>query len=168
MLIIFGGRPGTGKTTIARALVQRQPIAYLRIDVIEHAIAMLGKQPDVGPAGYLVAYEIAKCNLLLGNPVLADCVNPLQITRKAWREVAKNSMSPYIEIEVICSDLMEHENRVNSRKTDIHGFKPPSWSDVLRIEYEPWETSCLVIDTSLNTVDEAVETILERWRWTCS
>lgn len=38
MLIIFSGLPGSGKSTIARALAQRLGAVYLRIDTIEQAI----------------------------------------------------------------------------------------------------------------------------------
>jgi predicted kinase len=38
MLIIFGGLPGTGKTTIARALAHQIGAVHLRIDSIEQAI----------------------------------------------------------------------------------------------------------------------------------
>ena len=34
MLIIFGGLPGTGKTTIARSLARKLSAAYVRIDSV--------------------------------------------------------------------------------------------------------------------------------------
>jgi predicted kinase len=38
MLIIFGGLPGTGKTTIARELARQLGAVHVRIDSIEEAI----------------------------------------------------------------------------------------------------------------------------------
>src|SRR5262245_46007311 len=38
MLIIFGGLPGTGKTTIARELAHRTGAVLVRVDSIEHAV----------------------------------------------------------------------------------------------------------------------------------
>jgi predicted kinase len=38
ILIIFGGLPGTGKTTLAKALAHRLSAAYLRIDTVEQAM----------------------------------------------------------------------------------------------------------------------------------
>src|ERR1700730_8128564 len=89
MLIVFGGLPGTGKTTLARAFAQRRRATYLRIDTIEQALRsseMLAG--DVGPAGYMVAYALAEANLRLDGIVVADSVNPVAITRDAWRKVA--------------------------------------------------------------------------------
>ncbi|MCE5382318.1 AAA family ATPase, partial [Pectobacterium punjabense] len=38
MLIIFGGLPGTGKSTIARLLATRLNAVWLRIDTIEQLL----------------------------------------------------------------------------------------------------------------------------------
>ena len=94
MLIVFGGLPGTGKTTLARAFAQQRRATYLRIDTIEQALQsseMLAG--EVGPAGYMVAYALAEANLRLGGIVVADSVNPLAITRDAWRKVAAAAAS---------------------------------------------------------------------------
>jgi predicted kinase len=39
MLIILGGLPGTGKTTIGKALAVRRSATYVRGDAIEHTLA---------------------------------------------------------------------------------------------------------------------------------
>lgn len=85
MLIVLGGLPGTGKTAIARELALRSPSVFLRIDTIEQALKKVNSLEQVGPAGYVVAYELARSNLALGMTVIADCVNPLLVTREAWQ-----------------------------------------------------------------------------------
>lgn len=93
MLIVLGGLPGTGKTTIAREIVTRSRAVYLRIDTIEQALVSAKVLAgEVGPAGYIVAYEPARANLALGLTVVADCVKPLPVTREAWRADAAQSI----------------------------------------------------------------------------
>jgi len=61
MLIIFGGLPGSGETTIARELARRISAVYLRIDSMEQAILRSGlasRSPN--DAGYHVAYAVAE------------------------------------------------------------------------------------------------------------
>ena len=122
MLVVFGGLPGTGKTTLARQVADRLGATYLRIDTIEQALrSSMALADDVGPAGYVIAYAICETNLTLGRAVVADCVNPLPITRTSWRDVAARTAAPIVEIEVICSDDAEHRRRVDSREIDIPG-----------------------------------------------
>lgn len=162
MLIVFGGLPGTGKTAIARYLVAHLTAVYVRIDTIEHALLSATALEDVGQAGYVVAYELARSNLALGMTVVADCVNPLSVTREAWRSVAAGTSTDILEIEIICSDPTEHRRRVEGRTTDIPDFTPPAWDAVLHHEYEAWTTSRMVIDSALVSASEAAGQIMER------
>eukprot|EP01133_Synstelium_polycarpum_P001929 gene1929-2209_t len=139
MLIVFSGLPGTGKTTIAKALAGQSGAVYLRIDTIEQAIRDAGfLEQGVGSSGYQVANALALSNLLLGRTVVVDCVNPVAESRQAWRDTALSAGMPLVNIQVVCSDPHEHQRRVESRTSDIPGLTPPTWQSVLAHEYEPW------------------------------
>ena len=161
MLIIFGGLPGVGKTAIARELARQIGAVHLRIDSIEEAIRIAGvvSQP-LNDAGYRVAYAVAEDNLRVGRTVIADSVNPIQLTRIVV-EVAARAQVAALEIEVTCSDSNEHRRRVETRLTDIAGFKLPSWKDVVSREYHPWDRQHLVVDTANRSVEQSIAIIRE-------
>ena len=150
MLYILGGLPGTGKSTLASNLARERRALYLRIDTIEQVLRD-SQIPLRGPEGYSVAYRVTADNLRLGLEVVADSVNPLDLTRDAWRQVAEGAGVPFVEIEVICSDQAEHRSRVESRVTDVAGLKIPTWTDVLQREYEAWDRAHVVVDTAGQT-----------------
>ena len=165
MLYIFGGLPGTGKSALARSLANEKAAVYLRIDTIEQALRESGS-PVRGPEGYTIAYRLAEDNLHLGLSVVADSVNPLHVTRRAWREAAARAGAPFVEIEVICSDKTEHRARVESRSPDIPGCRLPTWEEVVQREYEPWDRERLVIDTAGRTIEESFAALrreLQQW-----
>lgn len=158
VLIILAGLPGVGKTTLGRALAVRLGATLVRVDGIEHALALGGVSPING-LGYEIAYAVALENLRLGRVVIADTVNPWELTREAWRDVAAQARVSARDVEVICSDLAEHRRRVESRLADLDGFKLPTWEDVTSRDYHPWTTPRLVIDMAALSLDEAVEAV---------
>lgn len=157
-LVIFSGLPGVGKSSIARGLADALGGLYLRIDTIEQALRTTARLPEViDDAGYRVAGAVAADNLVAGRSVVADSVNPIELTRAAWREVAAGARAKFLQVEVVCSDVEEHRRRVETRVTDIPGLKLPSWQDVLNREYEPWQGQPVVIvDTAKFSAAEAV------------
>jgi predicted kinase len=163
MLIAFGGLPGTGKTMVSRLLARQLAAAYLRIDTFEQAIITSGdREAEIGPAGYLAAYAVAEDNLRLGMTVVADSANLLNVTRVAWREVARKAAVPIVEIEMVCSDTAIHRLRVESRRADIPGHRLPTWQDVLARQCDAWDSEHLVVDTANVSVEQVVEMITRR------
>jgi len=163
MLIVFSGLPGTGKTTLARALAARTGAVFLRIDSIEQGLRNSAAGPRIGSlddAGYRAGYALAGDNLKLGRAVVADSVNPVKLTRDAWRGVAARAGAPLIEVEVVCSDTEEHRRRVEDRTSDIPGLGLPSWQDVLDRIYEPWTGPVFRIDTAGKSPEDSLEDLM--------
>lgn len=161
-LFILGGLPGTGKTTLARALATRLSALYIRIDSLEQALVNAGlcAAHEIQGAGYEAAYALAGDNLRLGATVVSDSVNPLALTRAAWRKTAEDAGAEYREIEVVCSDAIEHRRRVETRTADIPGMRLPSWTQTIERHYEPWTPHPLVLDTARLTTEQAIDVLM--------
>lgn len=163
MLIVFSGLPGTGKTTLAKALAAPLEAVYLRIDSIEQALRNSGTlRREVGSSGYQVANAMALDNLKMGRRVVADCVNPVEESRRAWAESAALSGCALLNVQVICSDLDQHRQRVESRISDVPGLVVPDWQSVMAHEYEPWLQTPLTVDTAQLSTDAALELLIEQ------
>ena len=161
MLIVLAGLPGTGKTTLAIELARRMDATYLRVDSIEQAIAnsSLRIHPPED-AGYIVCYALAEDNLRIGRIVVADSVNPIELTRMSWLRVAERAGRKSIEVEVICSDPIEHRKRIETRSADIPDLNLPSWQDTLDREYHSWIRDHIVIDTAGKSVERCIDELL--------
>lgn len=159
LLFIFSGAPATGKTTLSRLLAQRLGAVYLRLDTLEQPIrAAYGD--DIADIGYRAAYGVARDNLLLGRFVVADCVNDVNVTRDAWRDVALGAGARAIEIEILCSNLDEHRFRVETRVSDVPGLRPPTWEQIRARRSEPWSRDRIALDTAGGSIDDSFAELL--------
>lgn len=154
-LIIFSGLPGVGKTTLAQGLARELGAVYLRIDTIEQAMLGPGRLQSPGEEGYRVGYAVAEENLRMGRVVVADSVNPLWITRQAWRDAASRARKRFVDVAISCSDRAEHRRRVEKRKTDVPGLHPPTWQDVIEREFEAWDDEPVEIDTAGQSIEQS-------------
>lgn len=149
-LVVLSGRPGTGKTTVAREVARRLGACYLRVDAAETALARQGQEPGVG--GYAVVHELAVSNLLLGSTVVVDAVNPVAEARASWRDAADRSGARLVLVETVLPDAAEHRRRVESRTADIPGHVVPTWAEVEAGTWQEWDVARdgerLLLDTS--------------------
>ena len=162
-MMIFAGLPGAGKSSLARELARRIGATYLRIDSIEQAITNSSlKIHPTEDAGYMVGYALAEDNLRIGRTVIADSVNPISLTRTAWMNAAERAGRKGIEVEVVCSDPIEHRMRIETRTPDIAGLKLPTWPNIQDREYHPWLHDHIEIDTAGKSVAQCVDELLSQ------
>jgi predicted kinase len=163
-LYAFSGLPGTGKTALSQRLASRVQAVHLRIDTVEQTLRDLCGI-KVEDEGYRLAYRIAADNLRLGVSVVADSCNPIELTRNAWEIVARDTQARCVNIEVICSDAVEHQRRVETRKSTVAGLVLPTWKDVTCREYHPWMKERMVVDTARKKESECFEELLSKLDW---
>jgi predicted kinase len=127
---------------------------YVRIDMIEDALLIDGGGALVAQgAGYRVAYAIVEENLKLGRTVIADSVNPIRMTRLAWRDVAKRSGVAIVDVVVVCSDKAQHQRRIEARPKGARGSV---WPEVLNREFDAVDCDAVVIDTAGQSVEQSL------------
>lgn len=146
---------------LAQVVARQFDAVYLRIDTIEQGLRDLCAV-DVQGEGYRLAYRIASDNLRLGQSVVADSCNPIELTRREWEQVARDSNAAYINIEVQCSDASEHRRRVETRAAEVSGLQLPTWQDVANREYHDWTTDRIVVDTAGRSEAECADDLLSK------
>lgn len=158
-LYIFSGLPASGKSTLAIKLARKLNATFVRIDTVEQGLRDLCNYKVEGE-GYRLSYRIARDNLEIGNDVVADSVNPWELTRNEWNEVATTSGAKFVNIEMICSNENEHRDRVETRNVKIEGLKLPTWEEVKNRDYHEWTDPRIVIDTAGKAVDESLDQLI--------
>jgi predicted kinase len=142
MLIAMAGLPAAGKSTIAEIIGGRLGASVVSVDPIEAAILEAGIDSDqpTGLAAYLVAETIAGLVLESGHHVIVDAVNGVDPAREQWVNLARERGESLKFIEVVCSDLDLHRERLEARGRRLEHLNEPTWHAVEQSldEYSPW------------------------------
>lgn len=134
---------------------------YVRIDTLEQGLRDLC-HCEVEGEGYRLSYRIITDNLALGISAVADSCNPIELTRNEWQEVAESAGATFVNIEVRCSDPVEHKHRVSTRVSSIDNLKLPDWEQVQSRHYEPWMNDVVRIDTAGASIEVSFAELVEK------
>jgi predicted kinase len=158
VLLLIGGLPGVGKTTVSREVARRTGSAHVRIDALEAGLVAQGlAAPDaVGAAGYGLALTVADTLLAGGATVVADAVFPVAASRAPWTELAQRHGVPATWVRLVCGDPAEHRRRVEERSSDLPGLRYPDWAALTGRETDGWTEPHAVVDTAAGDAVAAV------------
>lgn len=116
VVVQMHGEPGSGKTTLSRALAPRIPAVHLDKDVIMSAIVRTRIPAEVaGPASYEATWDLAGSLLEQGHSVVVDCPAYWPVIEERGRGLARNHSALYFLIETRCDDRAEIERRLATR-----------------------------------------------------
>ena len=150
VLIVVGGLPGTGKSTLADGLAARLAIPVFNKDRIEASLRRDGVTADRD--SWRVAENLlttlAGDQLHRRQSAILDTVARTPKSRATWRALAATAGQRFRLIECVCSDPPLHQARLEGRVRGIPGWDELSWSDVeqVRARSAPWREEHLVID----------------------
>ena len=146
-VIIIGGLPGTGKTSLATGLSQALGIPVHSKDLLEAAVVRRGlaRADSLNGVGYELLAVLANRALDQGQSCILDCIASSERVTDFWKSLVENSIR---YIECICSDSSVHQTRIDNRERGIPGWYELSWTDVTNIQstYTPWSEDRLVLD----------------------
>jgi adenylylsulfate kinase len=163
------GRPGSGKSTVARAAAARlaergQTVAVLELDAMRR---VLTPAPSYSDSEREVVYRslifTAASLVESGVPVIIDAT----AHRRAWRELARSTIARFAEVQLDCP-LGVAEDRERTR--DAGAAPPAIYAGASRpgatvpgvnVPYEHALTPELTIDTSLESAPAAADRIAE-------
>jgi predicted kinase len=169
VLVVVGGLPGTGKSTVAAGIAAHFGIPVFAKDVIEASLWRSGVGAEQG--SWQVAEDLlttlAGSQLDHDQSAVLDTVARRADSRAAWRAAAEQRDASFAPIQCVCSDETVHRSRIEGRTRGIPGWHELTWADVERSRsmYEPWTDEHLVLDAvdpASQNLDAALAYIAKR------
>lgn len=174
-LVLVGGLPGVGKTTLARALADVTGWPVLRSDAVRRQLA--GFPPDVEPppevrerlyapaavaAVYAELRHRARELLRNGFSVILDASWTSLTEREAARALAVSCDADLMSIQCVCDPQVAHR-RIRERvekQTTGGSDATVEVAELLALRQEPWRGS-LAVDTGAHAPSDLVAQVLE-------
>ena len=117
LVVQMHGEPGSGKTTLARALAPRIPAVHIDKDVVMTAMVQSRLPREVaGPLSYETIWAVGKSLVEQGYSIIVDSPAYWPQIEGAGRGMASASGATYAMIEVRCADSQEVERRLATRQ----------------------------------------------------
>lgn len=171
-LVVVGGLPGTGKSTVARGVGDALGAPVLRTDEVRRELAT--PQPSAAPEAYgegiysaeakaetyaelLARAEVA---LAMGETVVLDASWSDDRWRQRAREVAARGHADMVELRCeVAADVAADRIRARSAVGDDPSEATPDVAAAMAARADDWATATTI--STAGTVDSAVERALD-------
>ena len=160
-LIVMRGYPGTGKSTIARALARTLQAPLLDRDIIRQmAVDILGEQPEIGRFAYDLLFALSRKQLELNLSVILDTPLTYRRTYEQAREMAQSFHIPMLVVHCQCPPELQ-KRRLEGRKGMVSQFQITSWEEWERWKprFEEYEDNGCIVNTA-NPIHDSLTHIL--------
>ncbi len=166
LLIVFAGAPGTGKSTLARAVARELRAVYLDKDTIKDTALTLGRDMKMegvadfaGALSYTLLIPFARDNLTLGLPVVVDSPAGYRLFQDAIENFVRSVKVDFKLVECITTDDGLLRERIERRAADVPDHRVREWDayQQARARLERMSGPRLVVDTA-----ETVQTNLRK------
>jgi len=159
--ILMRGYPGTGKSTIARAIAAALRAPLIDRDIIrQKAVDILGNLHEVGRFSYELMFALTHEQLRLGLSVVVDTPLTYRITYDQSKELARAFSIPLLVVHCQCPPEVQ-KRRLEGRKGKVSEFQITSWEEweQWKPRFEDFDDDGCIIDTS-NPLDDSLEKVM--------
>ncbi|MGB8346360.1 MAG: ATP-binding protein [Ktedonobacteraceae bacterium] len=161
ILVVMRGYPGTGKSTIARAIAAALHALLIDRDVIrKKAVDVFGDIHGVGRFSYELMFALTEEQLSLGLSVVADTPLTYRETYEKSIALADKFSIPMLVVHCQCPPEVQ-KRRLEGRKGTVSAFQITSWEEWLRWKprFEEFDDHGCAIDTS-HPLDDSLAKIM--------
>jgi predicted kinase len=160
-LIVMRGYPGTGKSTIARAISAALHAPLIDRDILrQKAVDIFGNLPHVGRFSYELMFALTEEQLSLGLSVVVDSPLTYRTTYEQAKELAQTFHVPMLVVHCQCSPEVQ-KRRLEGRVGKVSEFQITSWEEWMQWKprFEDFDDEGCIIDTS-NPLDDSLAKVM--------